>query len=212
VHFAKIAEDLLRILPSRRPLLLLDWGAGEALAAPAFAKAGIRVLLYDPVPLQSERTRARFDGHAAITVVDDRTLKEIAGGSLDVIVVNSVLQYVSREEFEALLPFWHRLLVESGLLFLGDIVPKDASLFQDVSALLSAGLKNGYLIEALFGLGRTFFSNYRRVRHEHGFTVYEESDIIALLAKAGFSAERTRPNIGLAPHRMLIRARKKETL
>jgi SAM-dependent methyltransferase len=206
VHFLMNARDLLRLIPSGRPLTLLDWGCGEALGAAVLADANVRVLLHDPVPLQEKRLKERFSGNPRIEVLDARDIAGLPAHTIEVILLNSVLQYIGKEEFQKLLPGFRNLLTPEGVLFLGDVVPSDSRISDDALALLGAGIRHGFFFEALFGLVTTFFSDYRKVRQTDGFTTYTEEEIINILTRAGFRAERVQPNIGLTSHRMLIRA------
>lgn len=205
-HFAKVISDLLQLLPSRRPLTLLDWGCGEALGAPQLVESDIDVLLFDPVPLPLEQVRQKFLQEKRIKVLTEGALTLLEEGSVDVVFINSVLQYMSQEEFQATLPMFKKLLAKNGVLLIGDIVPANALITDDVLSLLKIGVRYNFLFDVLAGLLRTFFSDYSSVRRKNGFTTYTEEGIIQMFARAGFCAERLRPNIGLTPHRMLIRA------
>ena len=208
VHFAKIADDVIALLPRTRPLSLLDWGCGEALGAPRYVHAGIQIYLFDPVPLPLRHVQERFRDVPNITVLDVQAVEKLPDGSMDAIIVNSVLQYISVNEFRGLLRIFERLLSADGVLILGDVVSTDDSMVVDAWELLKAGFVYGFFTDVLFGLVRTFFSEYRLIRKKSGFTAYRESEIIDLLQKAGFRGERIRPNVGLAPQRMLFRALK----
>ena len=62
------------------------------------------------------------------------------------------------------------------------------------------------LTAALAGLCRTALSDYSKVRRELGFATYREAEFIAILAEAGFRAERVQPNFGHNQNRMTFRA------
>jgi hypothetical protein len=72
----------------------------------------------------------------------------------------------------------------------------------DALALLRFGWQGGFMLAAAFGLLRTAFSEYRKLRAELGLAAYDEKEMIALLAEAGFKAERRRPNLGHNQARM----------
>jgi SAM-dependent methyltransferase len=203
-HYAVLGHGVLDILPSNRPLRLLDWGCGDALATPLFIEHGIEVFLYDPAERFHARTRARFFQNSKVTIVTSHDIAHKAEGSVDAVLVYSVLQYISREDFESALRIFRRLLPPGGLLILGDIVPRSHPMILDVYDLLVAGIKHGFFLSALAGLFSTFFSEYRLVRNQNGFTTYTEQEMFSLLLTHGFAPNRISKNIGLSSHRMLV--------
>ena len=72
----------------------------------------------------------------------------------------------------------------------------------DVYALLRFATRHGFLKDALVGLLATALSDYRQLRSRVGLQRYSEADMIARLAKTGFSATRAGHNIGHNPWRM----------
>jgi SAM-dependent methyltransferase len=204
-HYAQIADDLIALFPNRRGVLL-DWGCGDALASPRLAAAGFAVALYDAVPAVQARVAQRFAGASGITVLDDAGYAALPARSVDVLLVNSVLQYLPRDALATLLPRFRTLLKPDGVLLLADVIPPDAGMLADIAALLRAGARHGFLLAALGGMAATFFSDYRKLRREIGLTTWSEPEILALLRAHRFIAERVVRNIGFSPQRMLIRA------
>ena len=207
-HYEQLAHGMLELIPPMRPHTLLDWGCGDALSTPAFAQAGITVLLHDPVPRFTERLRKRFGATPGVRVLDSEEAARIPRASIDTILVYSVIQYLAKEEFERLLSRFYELLAPGGALILGDVIPERHPLLTDVGDLLRTALRHGFFFEALTGLAATFFSRYRKVRKESGFSTYSETEMLSLLARHSFKAERLPRNLGLSTHRMLFRARR----
>ncbi|HYM30631.1 MAG TPA: class I SAM-dependent methyltransferase [Candidatus Cybelea sp.] len=204
-HYRRIGDDVLALLP-KRPLDLLDWGCGPALAAPVLARAGIRVALYDRARNTQAELRRQFANDRGIAILDDASYAALADASFDAVLVNSVIQYLERDELAARLAEWRRLLRPGGSLFIGDVIPPDAGIFADAASLLRSAAAHGFLLQALAGLGRTLVSDYRRIRGELGLRTYTAEAMLELLKTAGFAAERLPRNIGFAPHRMTFRA------
>ena len=127
-------------------------------------------------------------------------------GSMDVVVMHSVAQYLSAPELDVLIGLFRRLLKPGGLLVLGDVIPRGLSTLSDVRALLRFGRQEGFFWAALRGLIRTFFSDYRRLRQSLGIARYDRAEIAAKLASAGFSVEPARTNIGHNNRRMTFLA------
>ncbi|ACB97089.1 class I SAM-dependent methyltransferase [Beijerinckia indica] len=195
LHFARVANDLLALLPDP-PLHLLDYGCGEAYEARRIAAHCGRLSLYDAAPSVQAGLKRRFAGSASIQALDDADLAGLAPGSIDAILCLSVLQYMSREECEALLDVWHRLLTPGGQLILGDVIAPGAHTVTDITSLLGFAREGGFLVAALRGLAVTFFSDYRRLRQKIGLSTYDESTIMDMLAAHGFAGRRAPRNIG----------------
>jgi SAM-dependent methyltransferase len=127
--------------------------------------------------------------------------------SVDLAVMNSVAQYMTPAELDAALAVIRRLLKPSGRLILGDVLRPEVGMGRDVLALLRFARRHGFLKDALVGLASTALSDYRHLRARVGLQRYGESDLLAKLAKAGFTASRAHFNIGHNPWRMTFVAR-----
>lgn len=208
VHYRVVADDILSLEPAP-DASVLDFGCGDALEAGRVAAKVGRLYLYDAVPEVRARLQARFAGADRIAIPDDAALAAASmQGTVDLIVVNSVLQYVADEEFRRLLQRWRGLLKPEGRLVLADVIPPGDTLAPDTMALLGFARREGFLAAAVLGLVATFFSDYRRLRRKLGLKVYAEGDMLRILANAGFKAERRRPNFGFNQTRMTFIARK----
>lgn len=200
-HCRAVADDILS-LGIARETALLDFGCGEALDAARVAAAAGRLCLYDAAPATRDSLARRFAGVPAIAVLDESGLDGLSARPLDLIVVNSVLQYVAKDELPALLARWRGWLKTGGRLVLADIIPPGDMLVADTLALLRFAWREGFLLAALLGLAAMFFSDYRRLRARLGLSCYAEAEMLALFQSAGFDAERRQPNFGINPARM----------
>ena len=100
-------------------------------------------------------------------------------GRLDLIVTNSVAQYLTEDELTRLLAMFRRLLAPDGTLIFADVIPPDVGALSDVSALLRYAAKHGFLVAALVGLVKTSVSPYRKIRSTLGIAQYTRSAIHA---------------------------------
>jgi SAM-dependent methyltransferase len=202
VHDARVAADIARLLPKGSGVVL-DHGCGEASAAGDIARRVERLLLCDGAPNVRARLQERYRGRPGFSVLAPEDIaREVADGSLDAVVANSLLQYLSREELGGLVDLWHRKLKPGGTLIIGDVIPPDLGALADARALLGFAVQGGFLFAALAGLVRTAFSDYRKLRAEVGLTTFSEAEFLALLDGAGFEPRRHRPNIGHNQARM----------
>jgi SAM-dependent methyltransferase len=145
-----------------------------------------------------------------IAVLDEEGFLNLPDASLDLVICNSVFQYLRADEATRLIAIWHDKLKDGGRLVIGDIIPPDLSATDDVKALLSFAWRGGFLMAALRGLVATFFSNYRKLREEIGLTTYTQEDMSGLLSAQRFSAYRDDHNIGHHQGRMTFIATKRE--
>jgi SAM-dependent methyltransferase len=210
VHYRDVGAAIMRYVPGPTAQIL-DYGCGEALHADAVAAGAGHLFLCEAAPSVRRKLAMRYDGISKIEVIAPESLPAMSDGSLDLIVVNSVLQYLSRDELLALLAQWRRLLGSGGTLVIGDVIPPNVSIWQDLAALLLYAQANGFLPAALLGIVRTAASPYRKIRAAHGLTCYAETDFVALLRAAGFSAAREPVNIEHNQARMTFIARSLET-
>jgi len=206
LHFEIIAHDIVSYIASP-DAVVLDYACGEALAAAKVAGACSTLFLAEPAPGVRGRLIARFAPNTKIRVRSLDELRSMTEKSIDLVVMNSVAQYMTPDELDSALAVVRRLLKPAGRLVLGDILRPNVGMAVDVFALLRFAAKCGFLKDALIGLLSTALSDYRQLRTRLGLQRYSEKDMVAKLAKAGFSASRASFNIGHNPWRMTFVAR-----
>ena len=211
VHYARLADALVSYVPTRSAAVL-DYGCGEALHAARVAAAAGRLTLAEAGPAVRSRLIERFKKNPKITVISTDRVANILPQLFDMVILHSVSQYLTPEEFDRTAALFHRLLQPGGLLVVGDVVRPDASVISDSWALLRFGWQDGFLCAAVLGLIRTFFSDYWRLRTKVGLTRYSEQELAGKLTAAGFAAVRAPNNLGHLASRMTFLARKTEAL
>jgi len=211
VHYARLADAIVSYVPTRSAAVL-DYGCGEALHADRVAAAAGRLTLAEAGPAVRSRLIERFKKNPKITVISTDRLANILPQLFDMVILHSVSQYLTPEEFDRTAALFHRLLQPNGLLVVGDVVPPDASVISDSWALLRFGWQDGFLCAAILGLIRTLFSDYWRLRTKVGLTRYSEQEMTDKLTAAGFAATRAPNNLGHLASRMTFLARKTEAL
>lgn len=207
VHYANIADDIIRLLPSKQTRVL-DYGCGEALHAGRIAANCATLYLCEAAPTVRTRLKERFGKIANIAITTPEEVAAMEPESLDLIVANSLIQYLKCDELLALLRVWRRLLAPGGALVVADVIGPKQSAIADVASLLNFARKNGFLTAAFIGLVKTTLSDYRKLRAELGLTTYPEEEMLKLLTEAGYDAARLRPNLGHNQGRMAFRAQK----
>jgi SAM-dependent methyltransferase len=194
VHYRDVAQQIAALVPSAAATVI-DYGCGEATRADLVAAAAGRLILSDGAPAVRESLAARFAGNPKIAVLSPEAIAALPAASIDLIVLNSVAQYLKTPELEALLAVFRRLLAPGGRFVLGDVIPPNTSAVTEVAALMKLAWRNGFVLPAFAGLVRTLFSDYRALRTKLGLAHYTEPEILGVLIKAGFDAKRRHPNI-----------------
>jgi ubiquinone/menaquinone biosynthesis C-methylase UbiE len=205
LHFQIIARDIIGYISSP-DAVVLDYACGEALSAAKVADACGKLYLAEPAPGVRGRLIARFAPNTKIRVRSLDDLRKM-DDAVDLVVMNSVAQYMTPEELDTAFAVVRRLLKPAGRLVLGDILRPQVGMFRDVLALLKFAKAHGFLKDALYGLASTALSDYRHLRTRIGLQRYRENEMIEKLARAGFSAVRAPQNIGHNPSRMTFVAR-----
>jgi ubiquinone/menaquinone biosynthesis C-methylase UbiE len=206
LHFQLIARDIIGYIGSN-DAVVLDYACGEALSAAKVADACGMLYLAEPAPGVRGRLIARFAPNTRIRVRSLEDLRKMTEQSIDLVVMNSVAQYMTPAELDSAFAIVRRLLKPGGRLVLGDVLRPEVGMLRDVIALLRFAADYGFLRDALIGLISTALSDYRQLRSRVGLERYSEADMIAKLAGAGFTASRVGVNIGYNPWRMTFVAR-----
>ena len=206
LHFQIIARDIIGYISSP-DAVVLDYACGEALSAAKVADACAKLYLAEPAHGVRGRLIARFAPNTKIRVRSLDDVRKMEEKSLDLVVMNSVAQYMTPDELDSAFAIIRRLLKPSGRLVVGDILRPEVGMGRDVLALLKFAGAHGFLADALYGLASTALSDYRQLRTRIGLQRYSERDMIAKLERAGFAASRAHANIGHNPWRMTFVAR-----
>jgi SAM-dependent methyltransferase len=205
VHYRDVALQIRALVPSPSATVI-DYGCGEATAAHLVAEAAGRLILSDGAPAVRAKLAASFGSDPKIAVLSPEEVAALPAGCADLIVMNSVAQYLARAELDELLALFRRLLAPGGRLAVGDVIPPHTSAVTEVTALLRLAWSNGFVGAALLGLVRTLFSNYRALRTRLGLSHYGETEMLDLLRNAGFHAQRRHPNLEHNQERMTFLA------
>jgi ubiquinone/menaquinone biosynthesis C-methylase UbiE len=206
LHFQIIARDIIGYISSP-DAIVLDYACGEALSAARVAEACGTLYLAEPAPGVRGRLIARFAPNTKIRVRSLDDLRKMDEKSVDLVIMNSVAQYMTPGELDSAFAVVRRLLKPGGRLILGDILRPEVGMIRDVVALLRFALTHGFLKDALLGLVRTALSDYRLLRARVGLQRYSEAEMVAKLTSAGFTVSRAHFNIGHNPWRMTFVAR-----
>lgn len=206
VHYREIADQIAAFVPGSSARVL-DFGSGDAIHSDRVAAVAAEVTLCDAAPSVRTSMASRFANNPRIKVIAPEDVAALPDGQLDLIVTNSVAQYLTEDELTKLLAMFRRLLAPNGTLIFADVIPPDVGALSDVTALLRYATKHGFLGAALVGLAKTTVSPYRKIRNSLGIAQYTEAQFMRKLTEAGFAGERLAQNMEHNPARMTFRGR-----
>lgn len=205
-HYAGIAEDIVHLLPAP-DATVLDHGSGEALFADRIARRCGQLFLLDSAPSVRAKLAERFATSPRITILAPEDLSRLTDRSLDLVIANSLVQYLSADDFDSCLTNWRAKLRPTGQLVLADVIPPNVSPVIDALALLRFAQRHKFLLPAIAGLARTILSPYAKLRRTVGLATYEEGVMLDRLRAAGFVAYRAERNLGHNQARMTFFAK-----
>jgi 2-polyprenyl-3-methyl-5-hydroxy-6-metoxy-1,4-benzoquinol methylase len=121
LEFVRRLEGAIHITPDMR---VLDFGCGSGHAAAAIAPKVRSMHIWDAHATPLRRARQRLHSHRNVAVLD---LSEADTHHLphrfDLVVVNSVVQYMDAHEVPIWLRRWAGMLAEHGHIVLSDLIP-----------------------------------------------------------------------------------------
>jgi cyclopropane fatty-acyl-phospholipid synthase-like methyltransferase len=180
---------------------VLDYGCGPGFAASLVAQHVAVVALWDT----AARLRAsaleqvsRF-GHAE--VVDLSTPSSAAVARFDLILVNSVVQYMTENELGQTMRVWRRLLRPEGRVILSDVVPPDSRMLREIRDTLWFSLSRGIFFASLNAMRREFL-RYAVARRSTPLLRLTASSVAALARNAGLMCTPLRTNLTFRRNRL----------
>ena len=114
VHYRLIAEQICGARAAPPDARVLDYGCGEALHADIVAAAAGELLLCEAAPGVRAGLAQRFADNPKIHVLAPHEIAPLPEHSLDLIVLHSVVQYLTPTGASALFVLFHRLLKPGG--------------------------------------------------------------------------------------------------
>jgi SAM-dependent methyltransferase len=110
-------ERLARVLPLSPDARVLDFGGGFGVAAALVAPFVQAIVLWDAAPAMRRHAAARLATTPNARVVDGFP----GDATFDLVLVNSVIQYMSVHDRRAWLPRWRAVLAPTGAVVVSDV-------------------------------------------------------------------------------------------
>jgi cyclopropane fatty-acyl-phospholipid synthase-like methyltransferase len=129
---------------------VLDFGCGFGFVAELVAPKVGQISLWDTSANMRRRARLKLAGHKNIRFLDLSEPQPISRDlKFDLIIVNSVVQYMSLEQFAACLVMWRTMLASGGRIVVSDLIPLNHSSMCDIVDLLKFSIRRNVLGNAL---------------------------------------------------------------
>jgi cyclopropane fatty-acyl-phospholipid synthase-like methyltransferase len=150
--YVKALTDAIGVRADQR---VLDFGCGFGFVARMLAPHVAEVWFWDPSPnmrRMAERITADVPNANFLDIPAELAGgRDAAGGigrTFDLILVNSVAQYMAASEFWGWLPRWRSMLAADGRLVLSDLIAPDHGGLSDIGDLLRFGARRGWPLRA----------------------------------------------------------------
>lgn len=194
-HDLGIAKSVA-VFITRPNARVLDFGCGDATSAAHVARHCGRLYLWDGAEAVRARLSDRFAANKNITVLSREAFGALESGSIDLVTVVSVIQYLDEPMLSDTLREIRRILSPDGKLLVADVIPPDVGITQDALQLVQFGVREGFAFSAVAGLVRTATSSYLKMRSSLSLRKFTATQFLSLLAAHGFAGRQLDVNIG----------------
>jgi SAM-dependent methyltransferase len=141
-------DSTVRLDPQSR---VLDFGCGFGYVAEALAPRVGELFLWDASANMRRRARLNVAGHQNVRFLDLSAPKSLPDElRFELILVNSVIQYMTFDEFSAWLLRWRNMLAPTGRLVISDLIPPNYPAILDIVDLLRFSARRGFLVRAIW--------------------------------------------------------------
>lgn len=182
---------------------VLDFGCGSGEPACLLAPHVGRIVLWDAAVFAQERARVKTAGVPNAELIDLTDPDRDPVGMFDLIIANSVIQYMSGPELGVWMRRWAHMLAPDGTVVLSD-VPRPASRFiVEMGEFLLFAKRRGILLEAIRH-GFSDIVHYRSVRVARPLMRVERSAFEAMSTLAGLDFRWLDQNLTFRRHRLSL--------
>lgn len=190
-------EGLIALSPDAR---ILDFGCGFGLVAELLSKRIGEVWVWDAARNVRRHARQQLAGSSNVRFFDPHVAPNGKPPQFDLILINSVVQYMTEKELHGWLPRWQAMLAPGGVLVLSDVIPTGHRVWSDMFEILHFAWRHGTLFSELGHSLRTLVT-YWRNPHGQSLMAVGEEQLRREAGQAGMDLE-------FAPHNLTVRSRR----
>jgi len=178
-----------RILQPTRATTVLDFGCGFGHTARELAPSVGNIALWDASSNVRRHALERVRDLGNATMLDLQQADEAAlRNRFDLILVHSVLQYMSPDEVRSWLARWRGMLSRDGRLVLSDLLVPGAGSFGEIPSYLMFALRHGFFWDA-FTAGVRETAHYWSTRKSAPLTVLPRQVLESWSTEAGLQLQ-----------------------
>ncbi len=200
-HFIEALQQHVGLEPTWR---VLDFGCGFGFTAGLMAPRVASVSVWDSAANMRAHARDHLAPHGNVSFLDLGTGIALPNGvRFDLIVVNSVVQYMSADELAGWLTAWRDGLAPEGRLVLSDLIPRGYDVRRDIPAVLLFSLRRGTLFRALIE-GVKEWRRYRQVHRSVSLLTIASEEFAEQARGLGLETEVLPANLSPHPARVSL--------
>jgi predicted TPR repeat methyltransferase len=190
---------------------VLDFGCGLGMTAARIAERVRTIAIWDE---SASMRRRAFD---RISRVGRADLLDLSAGAptgvqpFDLILVHSVVQYVTERELEQLMALWAAVLETSGVVILSDVVPERSNIVHDIVHTVAFSIRRGVRFAAGAAMLREF-ARYAAARKRAPLLRLSVARVAAMAAAAGLECRALDANLGFRRNRLSFVLSRRSTL
>lgn len=192
-------RQLRRAISLHRDLCVLDFGCGHGFIAAALAPLVGELHLWDAAPQMLQRAQRRLGNQDHVKVMDWSAPPE-GGKRFDLILVNSVVQYMNQAELASWLGRWRERLAPHGQIILSDLIPPGHRRLGDLGAFLALSVRHRCLLRALRSLWQEK-NRYQRVCQAFPLLRMSPDELCLLAESRGLGVQILPSNLTHFPRR-----------
>src|SRR5262245_13647996 len=130
---------------------VLDFGCGFGLVAAMLAPQIQEIFVWDASANIRRRARVNLASYGNVRFLDLSESNTLPHNlQFDLILVNSVVQYMTLDKFSAWLLRWRNMLAPGGRIVVSDLIPLDYPTIWDIVDLLRFSARRGFLLRAIW--------------------------------------------------------------
>jgi trans-aconitate methyltransferase len=188
-------DRLREAIPLRPTDRVLDFGCGFGHVVELLAPTVAAVGYWDGARAMREATASRVARVRTAFPVDlARPWPLGAYGRFDVVLANSVVQYLDRAELGRWLSRWVSLLAPAGWIVVSDVPAPQTSAVREVLGQVRFAVRHRFLVRAVYeGLGEA--RRYARSRGDHSLTRWTPEELGEIAEAVGLTTTELPANL-----------------